>query len=57
MAERPNYERVPDEYEEDSQLAFDDTETVGASHRRTQEERKRLWWRNAIVNLLFITAW
>jgi len=54
MAERPNYERVPDEYEEDSHLAFDDT---GVSHRRTQEERKRLWWRNAIVNLLFITAW
>lgn len=56
MAERRSYERVSDEYDEDSRLAFDDPETA-ASFGLSQEERKRLWWRNGIVNMLFILAW
>jgi len=28
-----------------------------AVHYATEEEKKRLWWRNAVINALFITSW
>ena len=29
----------------------------GQVHFASLEEKKRIWWRNAIVNGLFISAW
>lgn len=26
-------------------------------HTATAAEKKRLWWKNAVVNALFITSW
>ena len=31
-----------------------DTRTV---HYATEAEKKRLWWRNAVINALFIASW
>jgi len=28
-----------------------------AAHFATEAEKKRLWWRNAIINTLFIASW
>jgi len=28
-----------------------------AVHYATEEEKKRLWWRNAVINSLFIASW
>ena len=33
---------------------FHDTQGV---HYATEAEKKRLWWRNAVVNALFIASW
>ena len=42
----PNYEDV---------LAADDSnEDI---HLATVEEKKRRWWRNALINMLFIASW
>lgn len=30
---------------------------LSAAHIASIEERKRLWWRNALINLLFIGSW
>lgn len=36
--------------------AFDDANGAGI-HLATVAEKKSLWWRNAIINALFIASW
>ncbi|KAF8638014.1 hypothetical protein AX16_010646 [Volvariella volvacea WC 439] len=42
---REEQERLTDSYAE------------GATHFASIEEKKRLWWKNAVINCIFISAW
>ena len=56
-----NYDDIP--YTAERNNAFDEGASAGLDtdgvipRELTKEQRKRLWWRNASTNLLFIAAW
>jgi hypothetical protein len=49
---RPSTSRRPPEYDVDIPYL-----TPGDPHLPSLAEKKRLWWRNATVNTLFVGAW
>ena len=48
----------PDEDPWDSRDSIDDERTdLQRSSPLTIEERKRIWWRDAVINMMFIAVW
>lgn len=47
--------RLSFSYDQDRQAAADDA--LGQIHLASTIEKKRLWWRHAAVNALFIASW
>ena len=48
----------PDEDPWDSRDSIDDEPTdLQRSSPLTIEERKRIWWRDAVINMMFIAVW
>lgn len=60
LSSEPERGRTPTDGDTDSydptlgNEPFNDTQGI---HYATEAEKKRLWWRNAVVNSLFIVSW
>jgi hypothetical protein len=60
LSSEPERARPPaDEYREsyDPTLDNEPPHNTQAVHYATEAEKKRLWWRNAVINALFILSW
>ena len=51
-----NGHAIPEDLEDDAPVygLYDDAADV---HLASVEEKKRMWWKNAFINMLFITSW
>ncbi|KAH8107821.1 triose-phosphate transporter family-domain-containing protein [Cristinia sonorae] len=50
------YQSLADAPRDDEETGLGD-DGLTAVHVASVEEKKRLWWRNALINMLFIAAW
>ena len=52
---RPSVDEHRESY--DPTLYNEPSNHTQAVHYATEAEKKRLWWRNAVINALFIASW